>query len=70
VPAIAIINGLEERFVFVARDGKAARVRVRTGARTSTQVQVVDGLTAGDVVLTSGVQQLRAGLPVAVVKSK
>ena len=70
VPAIAIINGLEERFVFVAREGKAARVRVRTGARTSSQVQVVDGLTAGDVVLTSGVQQLRAGLPVAVVKSK
>jgi len=70
VPAIAIVAGLEERFVFVARDGKAVRVRVRTGARTSTQVQVVEGLSPGDVVLTSGVQQIRAGLPVKVVVSK
>ncbi len=70
VPAIAIIAGLEERFVFVARDGKAVRVRVRTGARTSTQVQIVEGLAPGDIVLTSGVQQLRAGLPVKVVEAK
>jgi membrane fusion protein (multidrug efflux system) len=70
VPAIAVVAGLEERFVFVARDGKAVRVRIRTGARTDTQVQVVEGLSVGDVLLTSGVQQLRAGLPVKVVLPK
>jgi membrane fusion protein (multidrug efflux system) len=70
VPAIAVVAGLEERFVFVARDGKAVRLRVKTGARTSTQVQVVEGLSPGDVLLTSGVQQLRAGMPVKVVPAK
>ncbi len=66
VPAIAVVAGLEERFVFVARDDKAVRVRVRTGARTTTRVQILEGLHPGDVVLVSGVQQLRAGLPVKV----
>lgn len=66
VPAIAVVAGLEERYVFVAREEKAVRVRVRTGARTATQVQILEGLSPGDVVLVSGVQQLRAGLPVKV----
>lgn len=70
VPAIAVVAGLEERYVFVARDGKAVRVRIRTGARTDTQVQVVEGLAPGDILLTSGVQQLRAGLSVKVVLPK
>lgn len=67
VPAISVLVGLEERFVFVARDGKAERVQVRTGTRTATEVHIVEGLAPGDVVLTSGVQQLRNGLPVRVV---
>lgn len=66
VPAIAVVAGLEERYVFVAREDKAVRVRVRIGARTATRVQIVEGLQPGDVVLVSGVQQLRAGLPVKV----
>jgi membrane fusion protein, multidrug efflux system len=66
VPAIAVISGLDERFVFIAKEGKAVRVRVTTGPRTSTQVQIIKGLNPGDVVLTSGVQQLRPGLAVKV----
>ena len=68
VPAIAVIAGLEERYVFVAREGKAERVRVRIGTRTPTQVQIIEGLQPGDLVLTSGVQQLRAGLSVRVIE--
>jgi membrane fusion protein (multidrug efflux system) len=70
VPAIAVISGLDERFVFIAKEGKAQRVRVTTGPRTSTQVQIIKGLNAGDVVLTSGVQQLRPGLAVKVDLAK
>ena len=66
VPAIALISGLEERFVFVAREGVARRVLVIIGARTSSRVQILEGLAPGDVVITSGVQQLRPGLPVKV----
>lgn len=70
VPAIAVISGLDERFVFVAKDGKAQRVLVTTGPRTSTQVQIIKGLNPGDVVLTTGVQQLRQGLAVKVTLAK
>jgi membrane fusion protein (multidrug efflux system) len=66
VPAIAVLSGLEERSLFVARDGKAQRVQVVTGSRTDSQIQIVQGLAPGDIVLTSGVQQLRSGMPVQV----
>ncbi len=70
VPTHALLSGLEERFVFVERGGKAERVLVRTGTRTDTHIQIVEGLSPGDIVLTSGVQQLRAGLPVSVELAK
>ncbi len=70
VPAISVISGLDERFVFIAKEGKAQRVRVTTGPRTSTQVQIIKGLNPGDVVLTTGVQQLRPGLAVKVDLAK
>jgi len=66
VPAISVLYGLEERFVFVARDGRAERVPVVLGARTDTQVQIASGLAQGDIVLTTGIQQLRPGLPITV----
>jgi membrane fusion protein (multidrug efflux system) len=39
---------------------------VKTGIRTATGVQIVDGLVAGDTVITSGIMQLRPGMPVNV----
>jgi membrane fusion protein (multidrug efflux system) len=64
IPSEALIPDFEAAYVFVAKDGKADRRRVVTGTRTETSVQVLEGLVAGDVVLTSGLQQLRAGSPV------
>jgi membrane fusion protein (multidrug efflux system) len=64
VPAVAVIPGLSEKTVFVVVDGKAVRRAVDTEMRTESSVQILSGLNAGDVVITSGLQQLRAGLPV------
>lgn len=61
VPATAVIPGLSEKNVFVARDGKALRRPVQTGTRTESAVQILSGLQPGDVLITSGLQQLRAG---------
>jgi membrane fusion protein, multidrug efflux system len=66
VPAGAVIPGLTEKNVFIVRDGKAVRRAVQTGMRTETSVQITEGLTAGDIVITSGIQQLRAGQAVSV----
>lgn len=66
VPASAVIPGLSEKNVFIAVQGKAVRRSVQIGVRTETSVQIVSGLAAGDVVITSGQQQLRAGQPVQI----
>ena len=42
----------------------AVRRAVETGLRTESAVHILSGLSAGDVVITSGLQQMRAGLPV------
>lgn len=64
VPAVAVIPGVSEKNVFVVADGKAVRRAVETGLRTESVVHILSGLKAGDVVITSGLQQMRAGLPV------
>ena len=66
VPAGAVIPGLSEKNVFIAVEGKAVRRIVQTGVRTETSVQIIAGLAAGDVVITSGQQQLRAGQTVQI----
>ena len=44
--------------------GKAQPVEITTGIRTEAEVQVLQGLQAGDTIITSGTLQLRTGLPV------
>ena len=64
VPATAVVPGLDAKNVYVVRDGKAVRRAVETGARTAVSVQILSGLGPGDVVVISGVQQMRDGVPV------
>lgn len=64
VPSVAVVPGLQETNVFVLADGKVERRAVSTGARTATSVQILSGLSPGDIVITSGLQQLRVGLQV------
>jgi membrane fusion protein (multidrug efflux system) len=66
VPAEALIPDFEAAFVFVVKDGKAERHQVVTGIRTDSHVQILSGLTPGDVVVTSGLPQLRPGSAVEV----
>lgn len=65
VPAEAVIPGVSEKNVFVLVDGKAERRPVEIGTRTTNQVQILSGLAAGDRLIVSGLQQMRAGLAVA-----
>ena len=50
--------------IYVYRGGLAQPVEITSGIRTADQVQVLQGLQAGDTILTSGTLQLRTGLPV------
>lgn len=64
VPAIAVIPELGGKKVFVYEDGTAQPRQVETGIRTEDEVEVTRGLAPGDLVLTSGILELKAGLPV------
>jgi membrane fusion protein (multidrug efflux system) len=64
IPAEAVVAGLDEKNVYVIKDGLAERRSVETGSRTATRVHILSGLQAGDQVITSGLQQMRAKQPV------
>lgn len=66
VPAVALVPGLEEKNVFILKDGKAERRAVQTGTRMENTVHILSGLAPGDVVITSGLQQMRPGQEVVV----
>jgi membrane fusion protein (multidrug efflux system) len=61
VPATAVVPGLNEMTVFVVKDGKAERRAVETGTRLENSVHILSGLAPGDVVITSGLTQMRPG---------
>lgn len=66
IPTQAIIPVLKGQTVLVRKNGVVAAVLVKTGIRTPSSVQVTDGLSVGDTVLTTGILQLRPGMPVNV----
>jgi membrane fusion protein (multidrug efflux system) len=65
IPQAALIADQEGVYVFVVDDGKAAVKRVKPGGESGPNV-VVDGLSAGDLVIVEGLQSLRPGTPVRV----
>jgi membrane fusion protein (multidrug efflux system) len=64
VPSFAVIPALGAQRVFVADGGTAEPRSVEVGVRTDSTVQITDGLAPGDTVITSAIQELRAGLPI------
>ena len=66
VPSFAVVPTLDGQRVFVADNGTAQPRNITLGVRTDSTVQVTDGLALGDTVITSGIQDLRAGLPVQI----
>ncbi len=66
VPAQAIVPELGGNKVYVYRSGIAKAVMVSVGIRTSDAVQIIDGLVAGDTVITTGILQVREGMPVII----
>lgn len=64
IPTEALIPEMDGEMVYVYRKGKATSVKVGTGLRTESLIQIVDGLKFGDTLLTTGILQLRHNLPV------
>ncbi len=66
IPTEALIPILKGQEVFLFKNGLAQYQQVETGARTDAQIEITNGLHAGDTVLTTGIMQLKPGSPVKI----
>jgi membrane fusion protein (multidrug efflux system) len=67
VPEEAVVPLGDDFFVYTVADGKAKRVRVKLGVRREAQVELLEGVNAGDQVVTAGIRVQRDGQPVRVI---
>jgi membrane fusion protein, multidrug efflux system len=66
IPAESLIPELNRQVVYIAENGHAKRVEVEPGARTRNRVHIINGLSSGDIVITTGLMEIRDGMPVEV----
>lgn len=67
IPEQAIVPKGQDSFVFRVVDGKAKLTKVRIGQRNPGEVEILEGLGAGDSVVTDGQMKLQDGAPVTVM---
>ena len=68
VPTQAIVPEMNTQNVYVYRSGKAEKLEVQTGLRRESLIQVTEGLSPGDTVITTGLLQIRPGADVTITK--
>ena len=69
VPEAAIVQRGESAFVYTVADNKAAEVKVTLGKRLPGKIEILNGVAAGDVVVTAGNTRLSNGAAVEVVSA-
>jgi len=70
VPEVALVPENDTQYVFtVGPDNVVTRIKVVIGRRRAGAVEVVEGLKEGDIVVTEGLQDLRAGTKVNLVNA-
>lgn len=67
VPVSAIADHAGKSIISVVRDDKAYEIEVELGAQTAELVQIVKGISSGDIVITAGGYGLPEGCPVRIV---
>ncbi|UCF36331.1 MAG: efflux RND transporter periplasmic adaptor subunit [Acidobacteriota bacterium] len=70
IPLSAVIPLEEGRIVYVANEGVAERRIVELGLLKGSDVQVVEGLQRGDLLITSGQRQVGPGQQIKIVESE
>jgi multidrug efflux system membrane fusion protein len=71
VPVAAVQRGAQGLFVYVVREDRTASARpVRLGPTQAQRVAVIEGLAAGELVVTDGMDRLRPGAQVEVASAR
>lgn len=66
VPEKSLIPQQDKHFVYVIEEGKAIKRQIKIGIRRGGWVAVMNGLTAGEQVITEGIIKIRPNAPVSV----
>jgi membrane fusion protein, multidrug efflux system len=69
VPEESLFPVGDDKYVYKVVDKKATRQKVEIGQRREGRVEIVNGLTPEDIVVTAGVIKLREGAPVSIANS-
>jgi membrane fusion protein (multidrug efflux system) len=67
IPEQAIVPMGQDSFVFRVVDGKAALTKIKIGLRRVGEVEILEGLTPKDTVVTSGQMKIRDGATVMIL---
>lgn len=65
VPSMAVIPEANGHVVFLSRNGKADSVKVEIGRRSAQDVEIVSGISPGDSLVISGIQQIKDGTAIS-----
>jgi membrane fusion protein (multidrug efflux system) len=66
VPSEAVAPELNTQVVYIFKNDKAHRTEVKTGERTKNKIQILQGLSKGDTIITTGLLEVRDGMPVEI----
>jgi membrane fusion protein (multidrug efflux system) len=70
IPTEAIIPDLKGKKVYRIKNGQAEFVKVMTGLRTEEKIQITEGLSVGDTIITRGIMSIKPGAVVKVTELK
>ena len=66
IPAKSTVPLMEGEQVFILKRGIAKAIDIKTGYRNEREVEVTSGLTPNDTLVTSGLLQIKEGMPIRV----
>jgi membrane fusion protein (multidrug efflux system) len=62
IPTQAVVPSINDQTVYLYKNGKAQRNVIQMGDRTADKVLVLDGISAGDTIVTTGLLQIKEGM--------
>jgi len=69
IPTQCVIPTLKGQKVFIAKNGMATEAMITIGVRTDDKIQIIDGISAGDTVITTGLLSIKKESPLKLLKS-
>ena len=68
IPASSVKTGMDGRYVWIVRDGKAEKRGIETGGFSGDGVIVESGLDSGDLLIVDGAKKVSSGMAVKVLE--